>query len=64
MELFQTATPCFFKAYQQRHKLTPEYHHSRKLVYQLYALVNHVHVFGQEYIAPLIAAEQRVSAVV
>ena len=64
MELFHTATPSFFKAYQQRHKLSTEYHQVRKLIYQLYALVNHVHVFGQEYVAPLIAAEQRVSAVV
>jgi fructosamine-3-kinase len=64
MELFHTATPSFFKAYQQRHKLVPEYHQVRKLIYQLYALVNHVHIFGQEYVAPLIAAEQRVSAVV
>ncbi len=64
MELFHTATPSFFKAYQRHHKLEPQYHQVRKAVYQLYALVNHVHVFGQEYVGPLIAAEQRVSAVV
>jgi fructosamine-3-kinase len=64
LELFHTAAPAFFKAYQRRRKLSPEYHHLRKPVYQLYSLVNHVHVFGQEYVKPLTEAVERVSAVV
>jgi fructosamine-3-kinase len=64
LELFHTATPAFFKAYQRRHKLAPEYHQLRKPLYQLYSLVNHVHLFGQEYVKPLVDAVDRVSAVV
>ncbi len=64
LELFHTATPAFFKAYQRKHKLSPEYHQVRKPLYQLYSLVNHVHVFGQDYVPRLATAVDRVSAVV
>ncbi len=64
MDLFHTATPAFFKAYQSRHKLPPEYHELRRPIYQLYALVNHTNLFGQEYVKPLTAAVERVSALV
>jgi len=62
LELFHTANTAFFKAYAKRHKLPPEYHHFRKSLYQLYSLVNHVHLFGQDYVKPLTAAVERVSA--
>jgi fructosamine-3-kinase len=64
LELFHTTTPAFFKRYQQRHKLSAEYHRLRKPLYQLYSLVNHVHLFGGEYLKPLAEAVDRVSAVV
>ena len=46
LDLFRTATPTFFKAYQRERKLPPEYHEVRKHVYQLYSLLNHVRLFG------------------
>jgi fructosamine-3-kinase len=49
LELFRTVTPAFMKAYQQRGRLSDNYHRIRKPVYQLYSLLNHVHHFGQEY---------------
>jgi fructosamine-3-kinase len=64
LELFHTTTHAFFKAYGKRHRLPPEYHQFRKPVYQLYSLVNHVHVFGQDYVKALIAAVDRVSSIV
>jgi len=42
LELFHTVTPAFMKAYQQRHKLPPEYHKFRRPIYQLYPLINHL----------------------
>jgi fructosamine-3-kinase len=45
MNLFQTSTPAFLKTYQQRRRLSDEYHRVRKLVYQLYFLLNHVVLF-------------------
>jgi fructosamine-3-kinase len=62
--LFQTATPAFLKAYQQRRRLTDEYHRVRKLIYQLYFLLNHVVLFGGEYVKQAIAAVDRLEAVV
>jgi fructosamine-3-kinase len=56
LELFQTVTPAFMKEYQQRlHKLPVEYHQWRKPIYQLYPLIDHVHLFGAEYVKPLSA---------
>jgi fructosamine-3-kinase len=53
MELFHTITPAFLRAYQQTRPLDGEYHRLRKWIYQLYPLINHVHLFGREYIPPL-----------
>jgi len=64
MELFGTITPAFLRAYQQTHKLCGEYHRLRKHIYQLYPLVNHVHLFGAEYVKPLLAATEKLSAIV
>jgi len=64
MELFHTVTPAFLKRYQQEHKLGPEYHTFRKPVYQLYTLIDHVLLFGHEYVKPLLAMVDRVGALV
>jgi fructosamine-3-kinase len=61
LELFHTVTPPFLKAYQQVYKLGNDYHQVRKPIYQLYELINHVCVFGQEYLKPLMAALDRTS---
>jgi fructosamine-3-kinase len=64
MELFHTVTPTFMKAYQKERKLPPEYQAFRKPVYQLYSLLNHLRVFGQEYLKPAIAAIERTGEIV
>ena len=64
LELFHTVTPAFLKAYQQSHKLSPEYHRVRKPVYQLYSLMNHLLLFGGEYLKPLCAAIEKVAPLV
>jgi fructosamine-3-kinase len=64
LELFHTSTPAFFKTYQKKFKLSTDYHRVRKPLYQLYSLVNHVHIFGSEYVKPMTEMLERVSAVV
>jgi len=64
MSLFQTATPAFMKAYQERRRLSDEYHRLRKQVYQLYFLMNHVHLFGAGYLNPFVAAVERVCGLI
>jgi len=64
LELFQTVTPAFLKAYQQSHKLPLEYHRIRKPVYQLYSLLNHLCLFGAEYLKPACAAIERAAHLV
>jgi fructosamine-3-kinase len=64
MELFHTCTPAFIKAYQARHKLPAEYHRFRKPIYQLYPLINHLRLFGAEYVKPLAAAVERTESLV
>ena len=64
LELFQTATPAFMRAYQQHHKLPPEYHRIRKPVYQLFSLINHLHLFGQEYLKSVLAAIDKMADLV
>ena len=64
MDLFHTATPVFFKAYQQDVKLPAEYHQVRKPIYQLYSLLNHVRLFGSEYAKALCAQAEKVAALV
>ena len=63
MELFHTITPAFMKAYQQARRLPDSYHRVRKPIYQLYPLVNHVHLFGQEYLKPLLSAVEKTHAI-
>ena len=64
MDLFKTITPAFLRAYQQSHRLGDDYHRVRKGVYQLYPLINHVHLFGQTYVEPLMGVVERLGAVV
>jgi fructosamine-3-kinase len=60
LELFHTVTPAFMRAYQLGHRLAGEYHTVRKHVYQLYELVNHLQLFGAEYLKPLMGCLERV----
>jgi fructosamine-3-kinase len=64
LTLFQTSTPAFFKTYQQKRKLTDDYHRLRKPVYQVFFLLNHVHLFGSGYVQPLTAAVDRVAPLI
>jgi fructosamine-3-kinase len=64
MSLFQTSTPAFMKAYQEQRRLGDEYHRLRKQVYQLYFLMNHVHLFGAGYLNPFVAAAERLGGMV
>jgi fructosamine-3-kinase len=61
MELFHTITPAFTKAYQARHKLHPDYHRFRRPIYQLYPLINHLRLFGQDYVKPLLSVLEKVA---
>ncbi len=64
LELFHTVTPAFLKAYQQVHKLAPEYHRIHKPVYQLYSLLDHLHLFGAEYLKPVLAQIDKVGGLI
>jgi fructosamine-3-kinase len=64
LDLFHTITPAFLKAYQQVHKLDNGYHQVRKHVYQLYPMINHVRLFGHDYLKPLLQVAERVTALV
>lgn len=64
LELFHTITPEFMRVYQRSHKLPLEYHRIRKPIYQLYSLLNHLRLFGQEYLKPTCAAIERAGALV
>jgi fructosamine-3-kinase len=64
LDLFHTATPVFFKAYQEGRKLPPEYHQVRKPIYQLYSLLNHVRLFGPGYGKALCAQVEKVGMLV
>jgi fructosamine-3-kinase len=64
LELFHTIGPAFMKAYQRDRRLDEQYHRVRKPVYQLHSLLNHVHLFGDAYAKPLVAALERVAPLV
>ena len=64
IDLFHTSTAAFTKTYQQARKLDDAYHRVRKCVYQLYPMVNHFHLFGHQYLAPLTQAAERCVALV
>jgi len=62
MELFGTVTQTFLKAYQAARRLPAEYHARRKIVYQIYPLLNHVQLFGAEYVKPLLALVEKAAS--
>jgi len=64
MDLFNTLTPAFLRAYQQVHRLSAEYHRLRKPIYQLYPLINHLRLFGMEYLKPLLTMVDKAAPLV
>lgn len=64
LDLFHTSAPAFNKTYQQTFKLDEGYHRCRKMIYQLYPLLNHLQLFGNEYVKPLSAALDKAAALV
>jgi len=64
LDLFHTATPAFFKAYQSEARLDDGYHQVRKTIYQLYPLIEHVHQFGPQYMKPAMSVIEKTTAFV
>jgi fructosamine-3-kinase len=64
LELFHTVTPTFMRAYLGDKHLPGDYHRVRKPIYHLYEMLNHLQMFGQEYLKPTIAAIERVAPLV
>lgn len=64
IDLFHTGSPTFLKAYQEKFRLDDGYHRVRKHIYQLYPLINHVHLFGSEYLKHLQSAVERTHALI
>jgi fructosamine-3-kinase len=64
MALFQTSTPAFRRAYQKTREQGDDYHKIRKPVYQLYYLLNHIRLFGAEYLKPTMETLDRLAAVI
>jgi fructosamine-3-kinase len=64
MELFHTVNGAFLKSYQQTFKLGDGYQRVRKHVYQLYELINHVHLFGAEYLKPMMGCLERIAPMI
>ncbi len=60
MDFFQTTTPAFMRTYQQSRRLPQGYHALRKPIYQLYALINHLQLFGVEYLPHLLSTLSRI----
>lgn len=61
LELFRTVSPAFFRVYAQSHPLSEEYRLYRRDVYMIYPLLNHVRLFGPQYLKPLSAVAERVA---
>jgi len=61
LELFRTVTPAFFRVYEQVHRLSEEYRRIRRDLYMLYPLLNHIRLFGQQYVKPLGVIAERIS---
>jgi len=64
VDLFKTGTSAFFKAYQRTHRLPDAYYRIRRPIYQLYFLLNHLQLFGAEYLARTSAAIDAVATLV
>ena len=54
----------WLSAYQLGRRLPAEYYRVRKPVYQLYEMLNHLRVFGYEYLKATLAAIERVTPLV
>jgi fructosamine-3-kinase len=61
LELFRTVTPTFFRVYEQVHRLSDEYRRVRRDLYMLYPLLNHIRLFGKQYVKPLGAVAERIA---
>jgi fructosamine-3-kinase len=61
LELFRTVTPTFFRVYEQSHRLPEEYRRFRRDLYSIYPLLNHIRLFGPQYIKPLAIVAERVA---
>ncbi len=55
LELFHTITPEFLKRYHKTHDSDDSYFKYRKDLYHVYDLLDHVHLFGNEYVKPFVA---------
>ena len=64
LELFHTVTPAFLRAYLGEKHLPNDYHRVRKPIYQLYEMLNHLQLFGPEYLKPTLTAVERVAPLV
>jgi fructosamine-3-kinase len=64
IDLFHTSTHAFTQSYQHGHRLDDTYHRVRKLIYQLYPLINHVNLYGHEYVKPMLVALERAGTLV
>lgn len=64
LELFNTVTPAFMRAYRARHPLPAEYHQFRRPIYQLYFLLDHLSFFGNDYAGRVLQAVDKVAALV
>lgn len=62
LELFQTVTPAFMKAYRRELPISSEYERRRRDVYQLYFLMDHAAFFGGAYHEKLAASAAAVAA--
>lgn len=64
LELFHTVNGNFLRAYLGDKHLATEYHRVRKPIYHLYELLNHLQLFGPEYLKPTLAAVERIAHLV
>jgi fructosamine-3-kinase len=64
LELFHTVNGNFLRSYLGDKHLATDYHRVRKPIYHLYELLNHLQLFGPEYLKPTLAAVERVSHLV
>ena len=64
MDLSKTITPAFKQAYQSHHRLPDNYHRVRKPIYQLYALINQLQLYGTSHASRVIDAAEKLAAVV
>lgn len=64
LELFGTITPAFLKVYQSDRQLSRDYARLHRPVYQMYHLLNHVRLFGGDYVKLLVESVERVSSLV